>query len=98
MAWERRKGNLYYYWKVRVGGKVVSRYVGRNAGAQFIAQEIAESQQARQSRAEEKRQWAELEHQLDQLKRQTEAELIAAGLHRPNWGRWRKKRKPSSKP
>ena len=95
MAWEQRKGKLYYYWKVRVGGKVVSRYVGRNAGGEFIAQEIAEARQAKESLAREKKEWQELEHQLDQLRRQTEAELIAAGLHRPNWGRWRKKRKPS---
>lgn len=98
VAWERRKGGLYYYRKIRVGDKVFSQYIGRNVYAEFLDEEIDERRQARKARAEEKKRWQEVEHQLDRLKRQNEAELLAAGLHRPNWGNWRRKRKPPSKP
>ncbi len=95
MAWERRKGNLYYYEKHRIGERVVSRYLGNGPVAQAAAQEAAEENAHQAARKEQRDTWHALESQLDQLKLQIEAELKNQGLHRPNWGRWRRKRSPA---
>ena len=37
MGWEKRNGQEYYYQKKRVGGKVISRYIGNGTAADMIA-------------------------------------------------------------
>jgi hypothetical protein len=93
---ESRGSNLYYYRKRRVGGRVVSEYVGRGPVAALSAQlDEAERAEEKVRRARERgeREAAEaLDELLDAigaaLNTAAACELVAAGCH--NWkGEWR---------
>jgi hypothetical protein len=99
MAWEMRGNNRYYYRKKKVGGKVVSEYVGRG----LVAQEIASMDLVgRQERNRElgviKKERYELGlldrqvmHSISVMNRLVGVLLIMSGFHKHK-GQWRKER------
>jgi hypothetical protein len=96
MAFEQRRGNIYYYRKRREGAKVVSDYVGSGEVA-YLADHLAkktreERREARQSVAASDSQ-ADL--MLDDFSRSvdavTDAYLEMLGYHRHK-GQWRRRR------
>jgi hypothetical protein len=105
MAFEARKagGNAYLYVsrRDRVTGKVRKVYVGRGPKADAAAAELAAR---RKQRADERlavgRKRAELQA-VDGVMAELEAAavtlmeaaLLAAGFHRVNYSRWRRRRK-----
>jgi hypothetical protein len=99
MSWEQRRGQSYYYRKVREGGRVRSKYVGSGIVAQICAgddnakrrdraAQRAADRAARHTEAQIDRQLADMESALATM---THAALFAAGFHQHN-GQWRKKR------
>lgn len=99
MAWESRNGKRYYYAKLRIGDKVTSVYLGTSPLAHQTEQRIQQAQAARTQTQEQDHEWQNLDHELDSLKAQIEALLQQAGLHRQNYGPWRKQTpKPSAPP
>ena len=102
MAWERRSKGDYYYHKVREGGRVVSHYVGKGAGARFVAA-LAEGQREIRALAKlEAALWLEELAAEDALDQELDAygkhvgelvtlALVASGFHRPK-RQWRVRR------
>jgi hypothetical protein len=105
MAFETRKvgGNKYLYLCKRDAktGRVVKQYLGRGARAEAAAKALDErrKRQADERLAVERRRaelqavdavMAELEAAAITL---MEAALLAAGFHRVNYSRWRRRRK-----
>lgn len=90
MAWENRRGRLYYYSKKRVQGRVISTYLGNDEAAFTLAAfdvlmndlRQAERAQAQAERAE----WTELDREVDDfgvaVQALTAAVLLASGCHR----------------
>lgn len=99
MAWERRGGKIYYYAKVRRGGRVVSLYLGRGHSGQLAEAQVAEARQAaalaRSSAREERGALDEIDRHLAEATGAlgvAAAELLRqAGLHQHK-GTWRRKR------
>lgn len=92
MAWEQRSNRTYYYAKQRVGSKVKSTYLGTGPQAHQEHQRI-------QTKHHEDQEWQQLESERNQLEAQVQQALKQAGLHRQNYGPWRKKTpKPSNAP
>lgn len=100
MGWEMRNGRLYYYQKVREGGKVISRYLGRGELAVLIGQFEANShsvltaarsfREHEQERAKAKE--AELAAYYAEVEAVFQGAMIEAGYHRHKRGEWRKRR------
>jgi hypothetical protein len=105
MAYEWRKGRLYYYRKERIGSKVVSTYYGSASG------ELARLWSSLATIDRERREWERMERQfaraelaelastppelielLAEAKLAAAAALEAAGYHQHKRGEWRKKR------
>jgi len=95
MAWEQRKGGLFYYRKVREGKSVRSVYMGRSAIVGMIA-DLDEERRFVQAMARER------EDALDALVGASEAQFKAtmetvrealegAGYHKRK-GQWRKRK------
>ena len=99
MGWEERNGREYYYQKRRIGGRVVSEYVGAGwlADAAATLDEIArlERKEARQAIASEKARALDMDRELDQvgdlIRTFTRADLLLGG-YRQHKGQWRRKR------
>src|SRR3989442_180622 len=102
MGWEKRNGRSYYYRKVRDGGLVRSKYVGRMTLGQICADNDNEERRnrtaervadlaTRKAESEIDRQLADAESALAAT---TDAMLSAAGYHKHK-GQWRKKRHDS---
>jgi hypothetical protein len=99
MAYETRGKGRYYYQKERIGERVVSRYVGAGAMAQFEAEQ-QQREQAR--RAQERAELARLKAELvdppalvafnEAVRLLTRAALVAAGYHQHARGEWRRPR------
>ena len=101
MGWERRqRGGAYYVMKTRYGSMVVSHYVGKGETAQAIAYCEAGRQVEKAYHAalwcEERAGWEEVQNALSGF---CEAVLTlfthqmeAAGYHRHNRGKWRRRR------
>jgi hypothetical protein len=99
MAYETRGKGRYYYQKERIGERVVSRYVGAGAMAQFEAEQ-QQREQAR--RAQERAELARLKAELadppalvafnEAVRLLTRAALVAAGYHQHARGDWRRAR------
>jgi hypothetical protein len=100
MAWEQRRGQFYYYRKVREGGRVRSKYVGSGIVAHICA---GDDDDKRRDRAAKRaadhatrlgeagidRQLAGVESAIAVM---THATLVAAG-YRQHKGQWRKRRR-----
>ena len=99
MAWETRGNNSYYYRKKKVGGKVVSEYVGRG----LLVQEIASMDSAERQRKnkeiaammQERSEFQLLDQRTTQatsfIKQIIEGVFLISGLHKHK-GQWRKMR------
>ena len=107
MAWERReRGTKYYTRSRRVGGRVVREYVGCGPVAQLAADLDAAARVRRKAHAEvvreacaKDRALTETMAALDRVcELAIEATLLAAGYHRPNYLRWRRRRVPATTP
>ncbi len=90
MGWEtRERGGSYYYQKRREGGRVISRYVGSGAVANFVAMMDAQEQAERvlkraailAERASDEATETQLDELGEMLKTLTTAALLAAGFH-----------------
>jgi hypothetical protein len=97
MAWEYHSNCSYYYQKLRIGDRVISRYLG-NGPAAHAAARAQEAKRRRRERWKARiEQLRALDSALDDLCRQSDivaaAALQAAGFHRQNYGPWRKKRR-----
>ena len=100
MAWERRGNRRYYYRSIRRGRRVVKQYFGRGPLAEQAAREDAERRAARererQAMLAEMRGMQEVARLTDQVETDArlllDATMLASGLHRPNYGPWRRKR------
>ncbi len=99
MAWEKRRGNHYYYRKRRVGARVVSEYVGGGHWAETLATcDHLDRAQVTLARTMERMARAEVEA-LDRpladveavVRTVTRAVLVANGYRTHN-GQWRKQR------
>jgi hypothetical protein len=89
MGWETRNGASYYYQKRREGGRVVSRYVGSGAHANFVAmmdaqeqaEQVLEDAAIRAERARHEAMDARLDELGEMVEALTTAALLAAGYH-----------------
>jgi hypothetical protein len=105
MGWERRGGRSYYYRKERVGGRVVSRYIGAGSLGELWAaldendRDLREYD--REKRQDERRPLDDLDAAAETAFGQAmaigEAAMIAAGYHRHK-GTWRKRREQANHP
>src|ERR1044072_473545 len=99
MGLEARRGKFYYYEKRRIGGRVVSEYMGSGMLAllaQRYAQDEAEKKAAERQRFKRKQaEFAALDTELDRLfewvKTLSTSELVSSGYHQHK-GQWRKRR------
>lgn len=99
MAWETRGNSSYYYRKKRVGGKVVSEYVGKGLVAQEIASmDLAERQERNKESEAIKKEKNELElldrqvmQSISVICRMAEGFLMMSGFHKHK-GQWRRMR------
>jgi len=109
MGWERRGNGMYYYTKVREGGKVSSRYAygGGHFGGMGetfqLAQQAGRRRKEREREAlrKEQEEFREIEQGLSTINQMIQQELaavlIANGYHNHK-GQWRKHREPRSIP
>lgn len=96
MAWEsRHKRQRYYYRKRRVGGRVVSEYVGAGPAAMLIAEmDQIEREDTQEKRAEQLKMLAQdldINQTLDLTIHLAKAALLLAGCH-THKGEWRYRR------
>ena len=102
MGWEQRKGSggLYYVQKRKHRGKVTSHYIGAGPAATAIAQEDAarraQTEADRQQRQALEAQEAKVTQYCKDFEALLQNTLEAAGYHRPDRGRWRKRRVQST--
>lgn len=99
MGWEKRGNGRYYYRKRRVGGRVVSDYVGSSEMAGILARF---EHLSRQHSAETWRQWieerdADLEmdrelREIERLVRDLKAAVLIAHGYRTHRRQWRRNR------
>ena len=104
MAWERRSGGRWFYYRARrFGRRVVKEYLG-GVGVGEHAEEA--DAQARLARDEARQEGSRIVEPLDTCARSLEAlealsnamaiaALEAAGYHRHHCGEWRKRRAPA---
>jgi len=99
MAWEKRRGKEYYYRKRRIGGRVMSKYVGTGPDAEAASALDELTRQAQEEkrdlfRQERERQRA-IDEAVDRACRLTRhliyAALLLNGYHM-HQGEWRKRR------
>lgn len=100
MAWEtRERGGHYYYRKFRVGGRVVSRYIGAGEYARLafsLDRMEADGRDRERAEVATRRQCdAQADAELDALREAadvlTTAALLAAGFHTHS-RQWRRTR------
>lgn len=95
MAWETRKGSLFYYRKRRVAGRVVSVYAGAGLAGQIAAEEDqaqrVKAQAVRDELAESDAFDRELDHLSEAIDALTDATLLTSGFHQRK-REWRKMR------
>ena len=99
MAWEKRRGREYYYRKRRIGGRVVSEYVGTGPlaeGAAALDELTRRAQEEKREllRREQQRQRA-IDQEVDRACRLigtlVDAALLLNGYHYHK-GQWRLRR------
>lgn len=99
MGWEKRRGNKYYYRKCRIGGRVVSEYLGASPVAKAAAALDELKRQAREEERQLFRRERERQREIDQevdrvcrlIRNLTHATLLLNRYHMYK-GQWRKKR------
>jgi hypothetical protein len=98
MGWETRDGRDYYYRKRRVGGQVVSVYVGGGLIGTLAAREDAHATHKRRAERDTRASpdVAAMDDALAAFAEYTDAlataHLLAHGYHRHHRGEWRKRR------
>lgn len=89
MGWVKRGNRKYYYRSRRVNGRVVKEYLGCGPEAEEAARRDAAEREYRKKSAA-------LAAVNNELKERTKlliaATMYAAGYHRHDRGRWRKRR------
>lgn len=101
MGWEHRNGHRYYYRKRRVGGHVISEYLGAGEWVEAIADltrldriERAEERAAQHAEREhEQNKDADVDAVADLLNTLAAGTLLLAGCH-THKGTWRRRRTP----
>ena len=100
MAWEKRRGHLYYYRSQWNQGRVVKIYMGKGPKAEAAAREDA----AKRAERAERRYAAEMDRLREepakdlmadfdgQVKIMLRGALLDAGYHQHDRGKWRKRR------
>jgi hypothetical protein len=91
MAWDNRRRGRYYYQSIRIGKRVVRRYIGTGPLAEFVAEKDAEARANRLAAAEAceclKSHLGELDGTMEQHRQLidlvTSGVLMVAGYHRP---------------
>jgi len=99
MGWERRGAVTYYYRKRRIGGRVVSEYVGGGVVGEAVALQDKSDRLERAKQRKADRQASEemrtLDRQADEvaelIRALTRGVLLATG-HHTHGGQWRKRR------
>lgn len=103
MALVERNGNIYYYSKKKVAGRVVTTYEGAGVVAELAAYRAEREREERERRIEEARErelglltpMAEIDRQIEQLSSVIDllakALLIEEGYHQHK-RQWRKRR------
>lgn len=99
MGWKTINGHRYYYRSERVGGRVVTRYMGKGDAARVFASVDAFLRQERNATRDAERaddaEVDELDARLDDLvaraRRDADAVIEAAGYHRHK-RQWRRRR------
>jgi len=105
MGWKNRKGKRYFYRSERVGGRVISHYIGKGETAQLISQIIesrrdqkeAERFIERRIRAAMISEDREADAIFEAVEVVTTAALLATGHHQHR-RMWRKKRDAEEEP
>jgi len=99
MGWEKRRGRKYFYRKRRIGGRVVSQYLGAGPAAEAAAaidelERLAREEQRELLRQERERQRA-IDEKADRachlIRNLIYAALLLNGYH-THHGEWRKRR------
>ena len=99
MGWEERRGRKYYYRKRRIGGRVMSKYVGTGPVAEAAATLDELKRQTREKERELFRREQEKQRAIDQevdracllTRHLIHAALLLCGFHMHR-GEWRKRR------
>ena len=95
MAWENRKGRVYYYRGRRVDGRLVKKYYGKGILAEMIAGQVEAGHAQRAAWQARKRREQAVEARVRQFDSMCDtmlhAAMATAGIfyHR---GEWRRKR------
>src|SRR4051812_11317797 len=100
MGWKTRGGRSYFYRSERVGGRVVSNYVGSGELASLMAdlgatdrvRREVEAIDRRERQAKAERFAARIARVCRTLTVAAEAIIEGAGYHRHHRGEWRKRR------
>jgi hypothetical protein len=98
MGWEQRGGGKFYYRKRRVGGRVVSEYVGNSDAAELNAWLAAEMRRERKEEKERMEEALAEDQRADRVFQElddwvhaiTHGYLTAHGFHQHK-GEWRHK-------
>jgi hypothetical protein len=106
MSWVVRGNCRYYYRPKRANGRVCRQYLGAGAEARLAAaldeQRRAERQARRRALTADREHWRTAAAPSKALAAGAdlllEAVLLAEGYHRPNYGKWRRRRCDSDKP
>jgi len=99
MGWEKRGSGMYYYRKRRIGGRVVSEYVGGGVVGELAALqgECDRFKRVDQRKADRltREEMRTLDRQVDEvaelIRAVTQGVLLATG-HHTHKGQWRKRR------
>src|SRR3954462_8974309 len=106
MSWERRGNGWYYYRRRKVGGKVVSEYIGAASGLIASARALIDAdrralraairENRRGALEAERASFAEAEAEdrawYDRIESATRLALEAAGYHQHAGGKWMNRR------
>ena len=100
MAFEKRKGNAYYYESVRDGDRVRKKYHGKGLAAMAKSLVAMREQQRKRDEREQVRNFEQAVELGDEWVQMIEnscntmmtATLVAAGLHQEKGRNWRKRR------
>jgi len=99
MGWEDRRGKKYYYRKRRIGGRVVSQYLGAGPAAEAASALDELTRQAQEEKRDLFRQERERQRAIDQevdrvcllTRHLIYAALLLNGYHMHR-GEWRRRR------